>query len=127
MRSTVSIVQCAASGPSAALTASRCAWCGVTCVEINQCVGCIATPSSKRRVDGVEDDATIQHERAVKFDFHTGRDHKSTARSARGHRRGVVVGADEIRAAGRLGRSQVREWYTVPRELDDDERRRFVQ
>ena len=30
----------------------------VTCVEINQCVGCC---------DGVEDDATIQHERAVKF------------------------------------------------------------
>ena len=34
----------------------------VPCVEINQCVGCarrgtgIATPSSKRRVDGVEDD-----------------------------------------------------------------------
>ena len=63
-----------------------------TCVEINQCVGCtinnhevisrrrrgragsverrgtgIATPSSRRRVDGVEDDAAIQHERAVKF------------------------------------------------------------
>ena len=34
------------------------------CVEINQ--------SSRRRVDGVEDDATIQHEHAVKFDFHTG-------------------------------------------------------
>ena len=41
------------------------------CVEINQCVGCsflgddaavlIATPSSRRRVDGVEVDATIQH------------------------------------------------------------------
>ena len=28
---------------------------------------CIATPSSRRRVDGVEVDATIQHERAVKF------------------------------------------------------------
>ena len=27
----------------------------------------IATPSSRRRVDGVEDDAKIQHERAVKF------------------------------------------------------------
>ena len=27
----------------------------------------ITTPSSRRRVDGVEDDATIQHERAVKF------------------------------------------------------------
>ena len=27
----------------------------------------IATPSSRRRVDGVEDDAMIQHERAVKF------------------------------------------------------------
>ena len=27
---------------------------------------------SRRRVDGVEDDAMIQHERAVKFDFHTG-------------------------------------------------------
>ena len=63
------------------------------CVEINQCVGCtrkfftksflgddaaapasverqgtgIATPSSRCRVDGVEDDAAIQHERAVKF------------------------------------------------------------
>ena len=45
------------------------------CVEINRCVGCsverqgtgIATPSSRRRVDGVEDDAMIQHERAVKF------------------------------------------------------------
>ena len=37
------------------------------CVEINQCVGYIATPSSRRRVDGVEDDAAIQHERAVKF------------------------------------------------------------
>ena len=27
----------------------------------------IATPSSRRRVDGVEDDAMIQHERAVKI------------------------------------------------------------
>ena len=47
------------------------------CVEINQCVGCrpgsverrgtgIATPASRRRVDGVHVDATIQHERAVK-------------------------------------------------------------
>ena len=27
----------------------------------------IATPSSRRRVDGVEDDAKIEHERAVKF------------------------------------------------------------
>ena len=42
-------------------------------VEINQCVGYerrgtgIATPSSRRRVDGVEDDAMIRHERAVKF------------------------------------------------------------
>ena len=26
-----------------------------------------ATPSSRRRVDGVEDDDVIQHERAVKF------------------------------------------------------------
>ena len=26
---------------------------------------------SKRRVDGVEDVASIQHERAIKFDFHT--------------------------------------------------------
>ena len=34
----------------------------VTCVEINQCVGCtgIATPSSRRRVDGVQVDATSQ-------------------------------------------------------------------
>ena len=35
------------------------------CVEINQCVGC--TPSSRRRVDGVKDDAMIQQECAVKF------------------------------------------------------------
>ena len=34
----------------------------------------IATPSSRRRVDGVEVDATIQHERAVKFDFYTVQD-----------------------------------------------------
>ena len=32
------------------------------CVEINQCVGC-----RRRRVDDVEDDTMIQHERAVKF------------------------------------------------------------
>ena len=32
----------------------------------------IAKPSSRRRVDGVEDDAAIQDERTVKFDFHTG-------------------------------------------------------
>ena len=32
-----------------------------TCVEINHCIGCW------RRVDGVEDDAMIRHERAVKF------------------------------------------------------------
>ena len=31
-----------------------------------------ATPSSRRRIDGVEVDATIQDERAVNFDFHTG-------------------------------------------------------
>ena len=40
------------------------------CVEINQCAGCtrqFVTPSSRRRVDGVEDDGMIQHERAVKF------------------------------------------------------------
>ena len=36
------------------------------CVQINQCV---ATPSSRRSVDGVEDDAAIQHERAAKFLF----------------------------------------------------------
>jgi hypothetical protein len=37
-------------------------------VEINQSVGCCtATLSSRRRVDGVEANATIQHERAVKF------------------------------------------------------------
>ena len=34
----------------------------------------MATPSGRRRFDGVEDDAMIQHERAVKFDFHTVRD-----------------------------------------------------
>ena len=51
---------------SAARFATADAW---TCVEIKQCVGCagIATPSSRRRVDGGEDDATIQHESAVKF------------------------------------------------------------
>ena len=27
----------------------------------------LATPSSRRRVDGVEDEATIQHERSLKF------------------------------------------------------------
>ena len=58
------------------------------CVEMNQCVGCtrqfftkmtwprwlrrvirndIATPSSRRRVDGAEVDQPIQHEGAVKF------------------------------------------------------------
>ena len=31
-----------------------------TCVEINRCVGC-TTPSSKRRIDGMEIDATIQN------------------------------------------------------------------
>jgi len=39
----------------------------------------IATPSSWRRVDGVEVGATI-HERAVKFDFHTGGGSSSTMR-----------------------------------------------
>ena len=29
--------------------------------------GTSTTPSSRRRVDGVKDDATIQHERALKF------------------------------------------------------------
>ena len=43
----------------------------------------IATPSSRRRVDGVEDDAAIQHERAVKFDFHTGRPRSSPRWSCR--------------------------------------------
>ena len=28
---------------------------------------CVEMPSSRRRVDGVEVDATIQHERAIKF------------------------------------------------------------
>ena len=42
------------------------------CVEINSVTverwgTGIATPSSRRRVDGVEDDAMIQHERAVKI------------------------------------------------------------
>ena len=32
----------------------------------------IATPLSRRGADGVEVDETIQRERAVKFDFHTG-------------------------------------------------------
>ena len=36
----------------------------LACVEIDQCVGCHA--SSKRRVDGVDVDAMIQHGRAVK-------------------------------------------------------------
>ena len=52
------------------------------CVEINQCVGCdTATPSSWDPVDGVEEDATIQHERAVKFDFHTGGNHTSNVKN----------------------------------------------
>ena len=38
----------------------------LACVEIDQCVGS-TTPSSRRRVDGVEVDATNQHECAVKF------------------------------------------------------------
>ena len=34
------------------------------CVEINMCVGsCIVTPSSRRRIDGVEVDAKIQRTR----------------------------------------------------------------
>ena len=36
-----------------------------TCVEIHQCVGC--TRQFFRRVDGVEDDAMIRHERGVIF------------------------------------------------------------
>jgi hypothetical protein len=40
----------------------------------------IATPSDRRRVDGVEDDAMIQHERAVNFDFHTAPDDRADAR-----------------------------------------------
>ena len=32
----------------------------------------IATPSKRRRVDGVDVDAKIQRERAINFDFHTG-------------------------------------------------------
>ena len=32
----------------------------------------IATPSNRRRVDGVDVDAKIQRERAINFDFHTG-------------------------------------------------------
>ena len=52
---------CAAMSPSSSISMSRSrfAWWTVivTCVEFNQCVGCI----------DVEDDAMIQHERAVKF------------------------------------------------------------
>jgi predicted amidohydrolase len=52
------------------------------CVEINQCVGCrgtgIATPSSRRRVDGVNAPRI--------FDFHTGRERRPHARRVR-HRR----------------------------------------
>ena len=54
-----------------------------TCVEINQCrvhpiilhevVMNRHRHAIERRVDGVEGDATIQYERAVTFDFHTGR------------------------------------------------------
>ena len=29
------------------------------CVESNECVGCTATPSSRRRVDGVEDERAV--------------------------------------------------------------------
>ena len=58
----------------------------------------IATPSSRQCVDGVEVDAKNQHERAVKFDFHTARDE-------------VVLAV----AGARDGRS-----YERPRSLDDD-------
>ena len=53
------------SRPSATRGCARIASAVTVCVEINQCVGC--TPSSRHRVDGVEDDATIQHEGAVNF------------------------------------------------------------
>ena len=42
----------------------------------------MTTPSSRRRADGVEDDATIQRERAVNFDFHTGHHPKIVRRRA---------------------------------------------
>ena len=47
--------QCYARDPHAA----------ATCVDINQCVGCKHGHVSRRRVDGVEEDATIQHERVA--------------------------------------------------------------
>ena len=44
-----------------------------------------ATPSSRYHEDGVEVDATMQHERAVKFDFHTASNHAgSTSRLGSG-------------------------------------------
>ena len=38
----------------------------VPCGNQPPCVGC-TVPSSRRRIDGVEDEAAIQHERSVKF------------------------------------------------------------
>ena len=63
--------------PFAEAQAARIGWIDAVraCVKIDQRVGWLArarnrhffaTPSSRRRVDGVEDDAMIQHERAVK-------------------------------------------------------------
>ena len=96
----------------------------LACVEIKQCVRCYmwprwlrravrnrhATPSSRRRVDGVEVDSTIQHERAVKFDFHTGRDqaargdpvllHGADAEDADGARDGAAGEGAEGGAGG---------------------------
>ena len=65
-------------------------------MEINKCVGC--TPSSRRRVDGVQVDATIQHERAVTFDFHTGAENPYEKGTSMG-----LLRAESIRTCRELG------------------------
>ncbi len=56
----------------------------------------------RRRVDGVEDDAMIQHEHAVKFDFYTG---KNTSSSSRKKQREKERWRPRPRARRRRGRS----------------------
>ena len=78
----------AVDGPSPYEHAHRLA---TRCVEINQ-AGC------------VEDDAMIQHERAVKFDFHTGHAHCGTLKAWAHRSRHVrTTGPRRARAARRRG------------------------
>ena len=52
-----------------------------------------------RRVDGVEDDAMIQHERAVKFDFHRFAYYKDMIISTNGHKAAVGKAEHAVMAA----------------------------